>query len=91
MDKEILIIIMKNQILISVLVIIIIAFILLFVKMKNGIGTFNLKIFGITFITSLATVLALSDIPQNNLTAIFGILGTIIGYLFGLKSPSKDE
>ncbi|SHM79454.1 hypothetical protein [Flavobacterium xanthum] len=76
---------MEDKILFSILLIIVIAFILLFFKMNNGIGTFNLKIFGITFIASLGTILALSNIPQSNMTAIFGILGAIIGYLFGLK------
>ena len=82
---------MENQVLFSILVIIIVAFVLLFVKMKNGIGIFNLKIFGITFIASLATVLSLSNISQNNMTAVFGILGAIIGYLFGLKNPDKGS
>lgn len=82
---------MDNNILFSIMLIIVIAFILLFFKMKNGIGAFNLKIFGITFITSLGTLLAISNIPQNNMTAIFGILGAIIGYLFGLKNPEKEN
>ncbi|WP_396179356.1 hypothetical protein [Flavobacterium sp.] len=59
--------------------------------MKSGIGAFNLKIYGITFIASLGTILALSNIAQNNMTAIFGILGAIIGYLFGLKNPEKGN
>jgi uncharacterized membrane protein len=70
--------------------IILLAFILLFAKMNKGIGTFNLKVFGITLVASLASILVLSDIPQTNLTAAFGILGTIIGYLFGIKSK-KDS
>lgn len=70
--------------------IILLAFILLFLKMNKGIGTFNLKVFGITLVASLASILVLSDIPQTNLSAVFGILGTIIGYLFGIKSK-KDN
>jgi len=70
--------------------IILLAFILLFVKMNKGIGTFNLKVFGITLVASLASILVLSDIPQTNLTAAFGILGTIIGYLFGIKNKKDD-
>jgi len=88
MDKEIFRLIMENKILLSVLVIIVLAFILLFVKMKNGMGTFNLKVFGITLVASLASILVLSEIPPTSLTAIFGILGTIIGYLFGLKNKT---
>jgi len=86
MDKEIFKLIMENKILLSIIGIIVLAFILLFVKMKKGIGTFNLKVFGITLVVSLASILVLSDIPQTSLTAIFGILGTIIGYLFGIKN-----
>jgi hypothetical protein len=56
--------------------------------MKNGMGTFNLKVFGITLVASLASILVLSEIPPTSLTAIFGILGTIIGYLFGLKNKT---
>jgi len=83
---------MKNiEILLAVIAIVIFAFILLFCKMKKGIGVYNIKIFGITFVASLGTVLSLSDISQNNLTAIYGILGTIIGYLFGLKRSKKES
>lgn len=89
MDKEIFKLIMENKILLSLLLIIVLAFIFLFVKIKNGIGTFNLKVFGITLVASLASILVLSDIPPTSLTAIFGILGTIIGYLFGLKSKNE--
>ena len=42
MDKEIFKLIMENKILLSLLLIIVIAFIFLFVKIRNGIGTFNL-------------------------------------------------
>jgi len=89
MDKKIFELILENKILLSVLGIIILAFILLFMKMKNGIGTFNLKVFGITLVASLASILVLSEIPPTSLTAIFGILGTIIGYLFGLKNKTE--
>lgn len=81
--------IQENKILFTIIVIILFAFILLFCKMNKGIGVHNTKIFGITFVASLGTILSLSDISQNNLTAIYGILGTIIGYLFGLKNEDK--
>ena len=70
--------------------IILIAFIILFAKMNKGFGTYNLKVFGITLVASLASILVLSDIPQTNLTAIFGVLGTIIGYLFGIKGKNQN-
>ena len=89
MDKEIFKLIMENKILLSIIGIIVIAFALLFFKMKNGMGTFNLKVFGITLVASLASILVLSDIPPTSLTAIFGILGTIIGYLFGITNKTE--
>ena len=89
MDKEIFKLIMENKILLSIIGIIVIAFALLFFKMKNGMGTFNLKVFGITLVARLASILVLSDIPPTSLTAIFGSLGTIIGYLFGISNKTE--
>jgi hypothetical protein len=51
-----------------------------FVRMKPGFGPFNLRALGIVLIASL---LALKD--GASLTGCVGILGAIIGYLFGLK------
>lgn len=61
------------------------AFIFLFTKVKDGIGQYNLKIYGITLIGLLVTLLAVSPIKTTNLAPAYGILGAIIGYLFGLK------
>jgi len=63
----------------------IVAFIFLFKKVKVGIGQNNLKIYGITLIALLVTLLAISPIETTNLAPAYGILGAIIGYLFGLK------
>ena len=80
---------MENSILISISGIIILAFLFLFLKTKKGMGTFNIKVYGITLVASLASILVLSDISSTSLTAIFSILGAIIGYLFGLKKESE--
>jgi hypothetical protein len=53
--------------------------------MKDGFGNFNLKVFGITLISLLVTVLAISPVASTNLSPAYGILGAIAGYLFGLK------
>lgn len=61
------------------------AFIVLSTKMKNGIGNYNLKVYGITIIALLVTVLAISSSDSKALSPAYGILGAIAGYLFGLK------
>lgn len=54
-------------------------------KMKDGFGPFNLKVFGLTLVLGVTGILVLTDIESNKLTAAFGIVGTVAGYLFGLK------
>ena len=54
-------------------------------KMKDGFGPFNLKVFGLTLVLGVTGILVLTDIESSKLTAAFGIVGTIAGYLFGLK------
>lgn len=54
-------------------------------KMKEGFGNFNLKVYGITLISILTVILAISSIESANLSPAYGILGVIAGYLFGLK------
>jgi hypothetical protein len=61
------------------------AFLVLSFKMKNGIGKYNLKVYGITIIALLVTLLAISPIETTNISPAYGILGAIAGYLFGLK------
>jgi len=59
----------------------------IFLRMQGGFGPFNLRIVGITLITTIAALLALRD--PAALTAAMGILGAVAGYLFGIKDPSK--
>ena len=65
------------------------SFILLIVKMKGGIGKFNLKIYGITLIGLLVVLLAISDYETTKLAPAYGILGAIIGYLFGIDKEKS--
>ena len=61
------------------------AFLLLKNQMKPGFGNYNLKVYGITLIIILATILSVSNIASSNLAPIYGLFGSIAGYLFGLK------
>lgn len=61
------------------------AFLLLKNKMKPGFGNFNLKVYGITLIAILTTILSVSNIESSNLSPVYGLFGSIAGYLFGLK------
>ena len=52
-------------------------------RMKSGFGPFNLRVIGIVLVATFASVLAVND--SGSLTAAMGILGAIVGYLFGIK------
>lgn len=54
-----------------------------YLKMKPGFGPFNLRVVGIILVGTFATLLALQG--GESITAAMGILGAIIGYLFGIK------
>jgi len=56
-----------------------------FVKMKEGFGPFNLKVYGLTLVVGISAIIVLTGIPTDKLTAVFSILGAVAGYLFGLK------
>ena len=58
-----------------------------FWRMQGGFGPFNLRAVGIVFVGTIAALLAIKD--TSSLTAAMGILGAIIGYLFGIKDPAK--
>ena len=64
-----------------------IALIGVFARMEKGFGPFNLKAMGIVVVAALASLLATQD--SNALTAAMGILGAIVGYLFGIKDTSS--
>lgn len=54
-----------------------------FWKMRGGFGPFSLRAIGIVFVATLSALLALTD--AGSITAAMGILGAIVGYLFGIK------
>ncbi len=58
----------------------------IFIRMKDGFGPFNLKVVGIVLVAILSSLLALKD--SGSLTAAMGILGAIVGYLFGSRDTS---
>jgi hypothetical protein len=60
-----------------------------FWKMKGGFGPVNLRIVGIVLVAVLTALLALAK--SNDLTAAMGILGAIVGYLFGAKTNGRDK
>ncbi len=57
------------------------ALIKVFSHMKDVFGIFNVRITGIVIVATLASILAVMN-PSGESAAI-GILGAIIGYLFG--------
>jgi len=59
-------------------------------KMKDGLGPFNLRSIGITLIASLTAMLSIAEIDESKLSATYGILGAIAGYLFGLNNKKDD-
>ena len=79
---------MDNQTLIYIVAAIgIVSLIGIFIKMKEGFGEFNTKVYGITIIALLVTILAVSSVDNAKLSPVYGILGAIAGYLFGMKKP----
>lgn len=60
-------------------------------KMNPGFGNTNLKIYGITIVVIAALILAVSDIAPEKTAACFGILGSIGGYLFGIKESNNGN
>jgi hypothetical protein len=52
-----------------------------FLRMKPGFGSFNLRVVGIVLVATLSSILALTS--GEALTAAMGILGAIVGYLIG--------
>ena len=77
----------KNLILlIGVFIFWFLTLLLIYKKMKEGFGAYNLKIYGITLIVFASLIIVLADISAEKTAACFGIFGSIGGYLFGLKN-----
>ena len=60
-----------------------------FWRMQRGFGPFNLRVTGIVLIATFASLLGLRE--GGSLTAAMGILGAIVGYLFGLKDSAPQQ
>lgn len=58
-------------------------------KMKEGFGYFNLRVIGIILVSVIASLIAV--VNKDALNATMGILGAIVGYLFGLHDSSKGS
>ena len=63
------------------------AIIKVFSHMKDGFGTFNVRITGIVIVATFASMLAVLS-PTSESAAI-AILGAIAGYLFGYGTENK--
>lgn len=57
-------------------------------KMDRGIRQQNLRAIGIILVAVLVTLLVIAS--DNGIEAVLGLLGAIVGYLFG-KDTSSDE
>lgn len=62
--------------------------ILLGCKMKEGLGPFNLRAIGIVFVGTLSALLGIYD--SSALAAATGVLGAVVGYLFGAKDRQQE-
>ena len=58
-----------------------------FWRMQGGFGPFNVRIVAIVLVAILASLLAL--INSTALSGAIGILGAIIGYVFGIKDQGR--
>jgi len=63
------------------------AIVKVFSHMKEGFGTFNVRITGIVIVATFSSILAV--INPGSESAI-GILGAIVGYLFGFGTENKQ-
>ncbi len=75
--------------LIAISVLTLLALLGVFRNMKSGFGPFNLKVYGITLVMGIAAILTLTDLPSDKTAPVFGLLGAIAGYLFGLKKEKS--
>jgi hypothetical protein len=66
-----------------------IALLATFYKMKGGFGPHNLRAVGIVFVASLVAILSIAR--ADDLTTAMGILGAIVGYLFGSQRSPTEE
>lgn len=80
----------KHWVLLSIFIVTILVLLIFRSKMKEGLGPYNLRAIGITLIASLGAILSIAEIETTKLSATYGILGAIAGYLFGLNSKKEE-
>lgn len=59
-----------------------------FKRMKGGFGPYNLRAVGLVLIATLAALLAVKG--PSAMSAGMGILGVIVGYLFGISGTVEE-
>ncbi|WP_163835894.1 hypothetical protein [Spartinivicinus ruber] len=79
----------QNIAVLSVLGFGVFAIIQIFNHMKKDFGVFNIRITGIVIVATFSTILAVLNPSTDN--AAIGILGAIVGYLFGYGVPAEKK
>lgn len=67
----------------------ILAMIIVGLRMKPGMGPYNLRALGIVFVGTAATLMGIFESSLQSAT--MGILGGIAGYLFGSREQEGGE
>jgi hypothetical protein len=60
-----------------------------FLRIKERFTVLHLRLIGIILVATFATLLALAE--DATLNAAMGILGAIVGYLFGVSSSTEEK
>jgi hypothetical protein len=61
-----------------------------FYKMNPGMGNYNFKTIVMVFSISIIAILAVMEVKAEALTPAFSLLGSIVGYIFGMSSKSNS-
>ncbi len=71
----------------------VLAFFVLLRKMKPGFGPNNLKALGLCIASTTAALVWAVDPSESTRAALFGLLSTIVGFIFGqgLEENSNDK
>jgi hypothetical protein len=60
-----------------------------FKNMVKGFSPYNMKILGIILVATFSSLLAINH--EDGMTSAMGILGAIVGYLFGINDQPKNS
>lgn len=61
------------------------------IKSKEGFSDRYVRLSAVVLIVSLAICVAIANFPQQQSSAVLGLLGTIVGYLLGRTSTSPQQ